>query len=550
MKKNVIKVAMAFLFAAATNFQVSAQLVSQQNLGQACGCPPVASRTQVLLSTLATIGGATDGDLIATNTILTCDKTYILDNKIYVPSGKTLTIQPGTVIKGRAIGTTLAANAVLVGRGGKIQAAGTKSCPIVFTAEADNLNGTYSLSNKGQWGGIVLLGKAKNNLTAPANVGGAGFYGVSTGVGYIEGFTSADARNLYGADPGQEDDNDNSGIMTYVSIRHAGASVGANNELNGLTCGSVGRGTTLENIEVISNDDDGIEFFGGTVNLKYATVLFSNDDAFDYDLGWSGKGQFWFGIKLDATTFTGGDGGFETDGDDNKANPAYFSHPVIYNATVIGNGSNTTPTGGGSGPFAINAKERAEGEIYSSIFANYKSGFNMVKSLGSRGGAVEAYHNWTGFDNVGNPIPVALKVQCNTFISNTDALTVGGSAANLVAGDATKFAADGNVVAASLAGFDFTFAASGTNVTDQYDATPNPAVTTTCVAPADGFFVPSNYRGAFNPSAPSWLSDWSYSALIDATNGLVPCATDINGDGITNSSDFLDLVGQFGQSCD
>jgi len=550
MKKNITKFAAAALFALATNFDVSAQLASQQNLGEACGCPPVASRTTVLMSTLAIIGGGNDGDLTANNTILTCDKTYILDNKIYVPSGKSLTIQPGTVVKGRATGTTLAANAILVMRGGKIYAAGTESCPIVFTAEADNLNGTYPLTNKGQWGGIVLLGKAKNNLTAPANVGGAGFYGVTTGIGYIEGFTSADARNLYGADPGQEDDNDNSGIITYVSIRHAGASVGANNELNGLTCGSVGRGTTLHHIEVISNDDDGIEFFGGTVDLKYATVMFQNDDAFDYDLGWTGKGQFWFGIKLDAATFAGGDGGFETDGDDNKVNPAYFSHPVIYNATIIGNGSNTTPTGGGSGPFAINAKERAEGEIYSSIFSNYKSGFNMVKSLGTRGGTVEAYHNWTGLDNAGNATPVALKVQCNTFVGNTDALTVGGSVANLVAGDATKFAADGNVSSATLAGFDFTIVATGTTVSDQYDATPSTALATTCVAPADGFFTPSNYRGAFSPSGTSWLSNWAYSALIDATNGLVPCPTDNNADGVTNTTDFLNLVGQFGVSCD
>jgi hypothetical protein len=143
-----------------------------------------------------------------------------------------------------------------------------------------------------------------------------------------------------------------------------------------------------------------------------------------------------------------------------------------------------------------------------------------------------------------------LIIECNTFVGNTASLTVGGSTANLVAGDEAKFLADGNVVAATVAGLDFNFAASGTTVTDQYNAVPNPQLASTCVPPADGFFVSTNYRGAFKPGATSWMSNWSYSALLDATNGLQPCPTDINKDGITNTNDFLDLVGQFGQSCD
>jgi hypothetical protein len=487
-----------------------------------------------------------------------------LDNKIYVADGQSLTIQPGTVIKGVPTGTTLAANAILVNRGGKIFANGSESCPIIFTAQADNLDGTYALTNKGQWGGIVILGRAKNNLTTAANysaagtlgfqgtaqVGGANSVNGGDGIGFIEGFLAADSRNLYGMPPGQEDDNDNSGILRYVSVRHAGASVGANNELNGITFGSVGRGTTVENIEVVCNDDDGIEMFGGTVNIKNASLMFNNDDNVDWDHGYTGKLQFILSVKLDAATFTGGDSGIEADGDDNKANPTLLSHPVLYNATFIGNGSNTQPTGGGSGPWAINAKEKTEGEIYSSIFANFRSGINLIKSLGTRTGTVESYHQWFGQDNTGAAITPKLKVECNTFIGNTAAITVGGSTANVVAADNTKFAADNNVIAATLSGLDFTFAASGTTVTDQYNAVPNPAVASTCTPPSDGFFVPTNYRGAFELNKKSWLSNWAYSALLDATNGLVACPTDITGDGITNTADFLDLVGQFGQSCD
>ncbi len=561
MKTQITKMAALAIIALAANNQASAQLASQQNLGEACGCPPVASRTSVSLSTLATIGGATDGDLTATNTILTCDKTYILDNKIYVPAGKTLTIQPGTVIKGASTGNPAAANAILVNRDGKIFASGTESCPIIFTAQADPLDGTYALTNKGQWGGIVILGKAKNNLTTAANysaTGVVGFNGTTgsganggDGIGFIEGFTAADARNLYGMPVGQEDDNDNSGVLRYVSIRHAGATVGANNELNGLTLGSVGRGTTIENIEVISNDDDGIEPFGGTVNLKYLTLMFNNDDNFDYDQGYSGKVQFMLSVKLDAATFTGGDSGLEIDGDDNKANPTLLSRPTIYNSTFIGNGSNVNATNGTSGgPFAINAKEKVEGSIYSSIFANYRAGFNLVKSMGTRTGTAEAYHNWRGLNTAGTAVTPTLIVECNTFVGNTAGLTVGGTAANLVAGDEAKFLADNNTVVATLAGLDFNFAATGTTVSDQYNAVPNPLVVSTCVPPADGFFVSTNYRGAFKPGQASWMSNWSYSALLDAANGLVPCATDITKDGQTNTNDFLDLVGQFGTSCD
>jgi hypothetical protein len=561
MKTQITKMAALAIIALAANNQASAQLASQQNLGEACGCPPVASRTSVSLSTLATIGGATDGDLTATNTILTCDKTYILDNKIYVPAGKTLTIQPGTVIKGAATGNPAAANAILVNRDGKIFASGTESCPIIFTAQADPLDGTYALTNKGQWGGIVILGKAKNNLTTAANYSSAGTVGFNgttgsgvnggDGIGFIEGFTAADARNLYGMPVGQEDDNDNSGVLRYVSIRHAGATVGANNELNGLTLGSVGRGTTIENIEVISNDDDGIEPFGGTVNMKYLTLMFNNDDNFDYDQGYTGKVQFMLSVKLDAATFTGGDSGLEIDGDDNKANPTLLSRPTIYNSTFIGNGSNVAATNGTSGgPFAINAKEKVEGSIYSSIFANYRAGFNLVKSMGTRTGTAEAYHNWRGLNTAGTAVTPTLIVECNTFVGNTAGLTVGGSTANLVAGDDAKFTADNNTVVATLAGLDFNFAATGTTVSDQYNAVPNPLVASTCVPPADGFFVSTNYRGAFKPGQTSWMSTWSYSALLDAANGLVACPTDITKDGQTNTNDFLDLVGQFGTQCD
>ncbi|MFM9028496.1 MAG: hypothetical protein ACKOQ6_10945, partial [Bacteroidota bacterium] len=133
---------------------------AQTNLGEQCGCPPVASRSTVLLSTLATSGGANDGILTSSNTILDCSKIYILDKKIYVDSGKVLTIQPGALIKGRTYSTNDSATALGVMRYAKIFAIGTETCPIVFTAEADPMDGTYSINNKGKWGGVCIAGRA------------------------------------------------------------------------------------------------------------------------------------------------------------------------------------------------------------------------------------------------------------------------------------------------------------------------------------------------------------------------------------------------------
>lgn len=511
---------------------------AQTDLGKNCGCPPVASRPTVLLSASANPGGPGAGELIA-NTVLTCDKIYILDTKIYVPDGKTLTINPGTLIKGRAAADPAQATALIVERGGRILADGEEDCQIVFTAEDDPMDGTYPIANRGKWGGVVILGKATNNLKVCNNNSATGF----DGVGFIEGFNSADARNLYGMPVGQADDNDNSGVFEYVSIRHSGAILTPGNELNGLSLGSVGRGTTIEHIEIISSDDDGIELFGGTVNLKYCVAMFGADDMFDWDLGWSGKAQFLFGIKTDGGTTPTADNGFEADADDQKSGAFPRSHPIIYNATLIGNG-NPTPTSDNTGPAGIMAKELTEGEIYNSIFANYRYGFNLVKALGGTTAcgshSIEAYNNW---------INGSLLVKCNAFVGNTDAFTIDKTAA--AGTDLSKFTGDGNTAAATLSGFDFVLTqnTSTNSVSHPYDAIPNPNLSTNCAVTADGFFTPVAFKGAFDASKKSWMSNWAYATLLKVTSGLVPCPTDVNTDGVTNNIDFLQLLGQFNQSC-
>ncbi|KAF0128729.1 MAG: hypothetical protein FD155_3061 [Bacteroidetes bacterium] len=212
---------------------------------------------------------------ITTNTTWETGKTYILTTRIAVVSGVTLTIQPGVIVKGEA-GTGANATALLIARGARLMAEGTAANPIIFTSIADEITqGQIASPNldpslNGLWGGILILGKAPISADAEAV--------------QIEGIPASDQNGLYGG----TDAADNSGVIKYVSIRHGGANIGEGNEINGLTLGGVGSGTVIENIEVVSNQDDGIEWFGGSVNVKNAIVWNAGDDAIDTDQSWSG----------------------------------------------------------------------------------------------------------------------------------------------------------------------------------------------------------------------------------------------------------------------
>ena len=227
----------------------------------------------------------TDTDIAAnTNVVWTADNEYILNGLVFVDPGASLTIQPGTVIKGKP-GQGENSSALVVARGGKIFASGTAEDSIVFTAEADDVDNPSDLplDARGLWGGVIILGNASLNS--------------EPGETPIEGIPTTEPRGLYGG----SDDADNSGVFRYVSIRHGGTDIGAGNEINGLTMGGVGSGTLIEYVEVYNNKDDGFEWFGGTANTKYLVSAFNGDDAFDYDEGFRGKGQFWFVIQDDET---------------------------------------------------------------------------------------------------------------------------------------------------------------------------------------------------------------------------------------------------------
>ena len=227
------------------------------------------------------------------------DTVYTMVGKVVVDSGAVLTIQPGTLIKSPD-GQGSLSTALVISRGAQIMAEGTVDSPIVFTSvydTGDNLDET----DQGLWGGIIILGYATTSADfIPAN---------------IEGIPVNEDYGLYGG----EDQMDNSGVLRYVSIRYGGTLLGGSNEINGLTLGGVGRNTVIDNIEVVGNLDDGIEFFGGTVNATNLLVWAQGDDAFDVDQGWMGTVTNYVAIE-------GGnsDHALELDGGEGITNPSFF----------------------------------------------------------------------------------------------------------------------------------------------------------------------------------------------------------------------------------
>jgi len=208
---------------------------------------------------------------------LTNDVIWTLDGRVTVTNEATLTIDPGTIIKAET-GQDSNASVLIIARNANIEANGSANNPIIFTSVTDNIElgqtaGTnLSESDRGLWGGVIVLGNARASLSGDATEN------------QIEGIPASDRNGLYGGN----DDSDDSGTLNYISIRHGGALIGEGNEINGLTLGGVGTGTTVSNIEVVGNVDDGIEWFGGSVNSSNLLVWAQGDDGLDIDEAYSG----------------------------------------------------------------------------------------------------------------------------------------------------------------------------------------------------------------------------------------------------------------------
>jgi hypothetical protein len=256
---------------------------------------------------------------IINNLTLTANNLYALSGPVFVGNDKadsaTLTIEAGTTVFGRS-----GEDYLVVSRDSKIEANGTASSPITFTSSEDITSG---VTGSGQWGGIVLLGNAQSNK-CPTDGSDCALQ--------VEGVQE-------GAVFGGTDDTDSSGTLRYVVVKHAGYEIAPDNELNGITFGAVGSGTKVEYIQVHDNADDGIEFFGGTVNAKYVVLTANKDDSVDWDNGYRGNLQYV--LVKHADNNGEANRGIEGDNDGSTPNKLPQSNPTIANMTIIGNAFDT-----------------------------------------------------------------------------------------------------------------------------------------------------------------------------------------------------------------
>jgi len=416
---------------------------------------------------------------------------YVLNGFIYVLDGATLTIDPGTVVKA-APGQDANTSCLIVTRGGKIFANGTRTKPIIFTSESDDVNDLDDLPifQRGLWGGIVLMGRSVLN-TAVDTAGNTG----SPKYDVFEGLPDSQVNGQFVNRFGGNDDNDSSGVMRYVSIRHSGVVFQPNKELNGLSLGAVGRGTVLEHIESYAIADDGFEFFGGTVNTRYLVSAFNDDDAFDADQGYRGKNQFWFAIQEPGRK----DNGAELNGEPNglAVNATPIGNFEIYNATWIGAGTNTTGNRG------MIIREYAAPKIYNSVLTEFGgAGVNVdVRSaVHVTNGVCDLRDNlWWNFATNGVARPLAENAQADVFFSDT---TRNNQNVNPMLRGISR-APNGGLDPRPMPG--------------------SPALTTLRVAPSDGFYCDAPYKGAFD--SVNWATDWtalSDLCILSGAGGGVP----------------------------
>jgi len=291
--------------------------------------------------------------IISSNTTWTRNNVYLLNGVVYVDTLVTLTIEAGTVIRGNFFDKT---SSLIVQRGAKLNANGTQCNPIVFTS-----NRAVGDRAKGDWGGVILLGRALNNVGNTV---------------LIEGLNANTIRNYHGGNVPA----DNSGSLKYVRIEYGGFILSGSNEINGLTMGSVGSGTTIDNVQCSFIDDDAFEWFGGAVNCKHLVAYRCVDDNFDTDNGYSGFNQYLLGVKDPsiADVVTGGSSeGFESDNDVNGSGRLPKTSATFYNVTEIGAYRCPTPTM--PAPLtqhnrSLRLRRNGDLKIYNSIFMNSRIG--------------------------------------------------------------------------------------------------------------------------------------------------------------------------------
>lgn len=405
----------------------------------------------------------TNNDIVG-NVTFDRDTIYILDGFVFVEDGEVLTIEDGTVIKGLP-GQGESASALIVKRGGKIFANGTATNPIIMTT-ANDANLDLPETVRGEWGGLILLGKGTNNNLDNNNE--------------IEGVPEAEEA-YYGGNL----EDDSSGELHFVSIRHGGSALAPDEEINGLTLGACGSGTIISYVEVIANDDDGVEWFGGAPACDHLLVSYCADDAFDWDEGFHGNGQFWAAIQPEGL----GDNLGEHDGgpSSNRYGEPY-SHPVISNATYLGRGD--------GGKYVLTLREFTGGEYVNSIFQGQAKGvrFEYVPDARDVWAQIDTLNNLALKNNIF--YDVAGNVQADIFnLYNPDNLPIPSELQNKMD---IYFSSWNNTLASSSLGI------------TKANPVPTADVSGADFTELDNWYVQTPFKGAFNPDASGlWAGEWS-----------------------------------------
>ena len=398
---------------------------------------------------------------ITTNQTWTANNTYLLRDIVRVQSGATLTIEPGTIIYGE----NSTQGSLVIKPGGKIMAEGTVNNPIVFTSEF-NKPGSSQTPTYGDWGGIILLGNA------PINVPG--------GTASIEG----PGDSYGGTNP-----DDNSGVMKYVRIEYPGIAYSPNNEINGLTFGGVGRGTTIDYIQVSYSGDDSYEWFGGTVNCKHLIAYRGWDDEFDTDFGYQGKLQFLVGLRDPEVADQSGSNGFESDNDGSGSTNSPRTSPTWWNVTLVGPLATTTTPINSLFKRGMHLRRSSQNKINNSIVMGYPLGI-----------LIDGVNTTTDAQN-------GVMYVKNSIVSGVTGKVIDSTSSNGTFDPNTFFSSNNNrsfitnAEVSLVAPFDLnnpTFLPQGSS----------PALTGAGTPPNDGFFDPTAaFVGAFGSE--DWTFGWA-----------------------------------------
>lgn len=403
--------------------------------------------------------------VISSDMTLTDDRVWFIDGPTFVADGATLTVEANTLVKWRTQPTSGSASYLLVERGGRLVAdGGAPNTSIVFTSDQSAGN-----RSAGDWGGIILLGDAPTNKSNNEE---------------IEGILAEDISSEISISYGGNNSGHDGGILRYVRIEYAGRDLGAGNEINGLTLGGVGNGTTLENIQVSFGKDDGFEFFGGTVNAKNLIAFGNADDDFDFDFGYRGHIQFAVAQKVPGVDFSSDPNGIECDNDGNGSGDTPVTRPVLSNVTILGmgTGSAATPT--------LNGNRWRRNTSF--VFRN-----SIIAGYDDRGVLFDGTAVVNKLDNA------------SEFMHNLVHSYASAGGVVLPSSATSKANYSNNTISSTDSNFMNLTAPYSITSPDYGLASPLPAFGTSFTG-LSGFFTPVDYKGAFGASGSGrWDDNWA-----------------------------------------